>query len=75
MSAGEPVLALADVRWETYAFAHSDRAPRVLADLPEVRAALATRGTPVTDGGDGNALTGRLAGLPYEEQRRELLSR
>ncbi|WP_234360462.1 type I polyketide synthase [Streptomyces sp. DSM 15324] len=74
VSAGEPVLALADVRWETYAFAHSDRAPRVLADLPEVRAALATRGTPVTDGGDGNALTGRLAGLPYDDQRRELLS-
>ncbi|WP_460073178.1 type I polyketide synthase [Streptomyces sp. YKOK-I1] len=74
VSAGEPVLALADVRWETYAFAHSDRAPRVLADLPEVRAALAARGAPVADGGDANALTGRLAGLAYDDQRRELLA-
>ncbi|MFF4661323.1 SDR family NAD(P)-dependent oxidoreductase [Streptomyces sp. NPDC001381] len=73
VSAGEPVLALADVRWETYAFAHSDRAPRVLADLPEVREALAARTVPLADGGDGNALTARLAGLPYDEQRRELL--
>ncbi|MFG2197077.1 type I polyketide synthase [Streptomyces sp. NPDC048639] len=70
---GEPVLAVADVRWETYAFAHSDVAPRVLADLPEVRAALAARTAPGEDGGDGNALTARLAALPYDEQRRELL--
>ncbi|WP_327313034.1 SDR family NAD(P)-dependent oxidoreductase [Streptomyces sp. NBC_01235] len=73
VSVGEPVLALADVRWETYAFAHSERAPRVLAELPEVREALAARTVPLADGGDGNALTARLAGLPYDEQRRELL--
>ncbi|WP_434095681.1 SDR family NAD(P)-dependent oxidoreductase, partial [Streptomyces humidus] len=74
VSAGEPVLALADVRWETYAFAHSDRAPRVLADLPEVRAAQAAPGAPVAEGGDSSGLTARLAGLPFDEQRRELLS-
>ncbi|MER6548848.1 SDR family NAD(P)-dependent oxidoreductase, partial [Streptomyces sp. NPDC001250] len=79
VSGEEPVLAVADVRWETYAFAHSDGAARVLADLPEVRAALATRTAPATDGGgdgngSGNALTARLAVLPYEEQRRELLA-
>ncbi|MEU6085095.1 type I polyketide synthase [Streptomyces sp. NPDC047108] len=69
----QPVLAVADVRWETYAFAHSDAAPRVLADLPEVRAALAARTAPGEDGVDGNALTARLAALPREEQQRELL--
>ncbi|MER6128543.1 SDR family NAD(P)-dependent oxidoreductase [Streptomyces sp. NPDC001795] len=69
----EPVLAVADVRWETYAFAHSDDAARVLADLPEVRAAMAARQAPGEHGGDGNALTARLAALPYDEQRRELL--
>ncbi|MGW2811540.1 SDR family NAD(P)-dependent oxidoreductase [Streptomyces sp. NPDC001450] len=76
VSGEEPVLAVADVRWETYAFAHSDGAARVLADLPEVRAALAARTLPATGGGDGggNALTARLAALPYDEQRRELLS-
>ncbi|MEU1519967.1 type I polyketide synthase [Streptomyces sp. NPDC005811] len=74
VSAGEPVLALADVRWEKYAFVHSDRAPRVLADLPEVRGALAARTVPRAEDGDGNALTARLAGLPYDEQRRELLA-
>nr|WP_051834122.1 type I polyketide synthase [Streptomyces sp. NRRL S-646] len=76
VSGEEPVLAVADIRWETYAFAHSDGAARVLADLPEVRAALAARTTSATDGagGDGNALTARLAALPYDEQRRELLA-
>nr|WP_268252732.1 type I polyketide synthase [Streptomyces alanosinicus] len=78
VSGEEPVLAVADVRWETYAFAHSDGAAQVLADLPEVRAALAARTAPATDGGyghgDGNALTARLAALPYDEQRRELLT-
>ncbi|KPI05027.1 6-deoxyerythronolide-B synthase, partial [Actinobacteria bacterium OK074] len=76
VTSGEPVLAVADVRWETYAFAHSDGAARVLADLPEVRTALAARTTPATTGssGDGNALIVRLAALPHDEQRRELLA-
>ncbi|MEW2157958.1 type I polyketide synthase [Streptomyces sp. NPDC007189] len=70
----EPVLAVADVRWETYAYAHADRPARVLADLPEVREAEAARQTTAAAGADGNAVTARLAGLPYEEQRRELLT-
>jgi acyl transferase domain-containing protein/acyl carrier protein len=70
----EPVLAVADVRWETYAYAHADRPARVLADLPEVCEAEAARQTSAAAGGDGNAVTARLAALPYEEQRRELLA-
>ncbi len=70
----EPVLAVADVRWETYAFAHSDAVAPVLADLPEVRAAVAARTAPAPGGDeDHNTLTARLAALPYEERRRELL--
>ncbi len=68
----EPVLAVADVRWETYAYAHADRPARVIAELPEVRAAEDARRT--TTEGEGNAVVARLAGLPYDEQRRELLT-
>ncbi|MBN0048944.1 SDR family NAD(P)-dependent oxidoreductase [Streptomyces actuosus] len=71
---GEPVLAVADVRWETYAFAHADRPVPALADLPEVREACDARQTSGAAGGDGNAVTARLAGLPHEDQRRELLT-
>ncbi|MEU2058168.1 SDR family NAD(P)-dependent oxidoreductase [Streptomyces bungoensis] len=71
---GEPVLAVADVRWETYAFAHSDRPARALAGLPEVQAATAARRTAGSAGGDGNALTARLSVLPSDERRRELLA-
>ncbi|MGW7298175.1 type I polyketide synthase [Streptomyces sp. NPDC054829] len=69
----EPVLAVADVRWETYAYAHADRPARVLAELPEVREAEAARHTTGTQD-DGNAVVARLAALPYDEQRRELLT-
>ncbi|MEV6319238.1 SDR family NAD(P)-dependent oxidoreductase [Streptomyces sp. NPDC051776] len=73
VACAEPVLAVADVRWETYAFAHDNGTAPVLADLPEVRAALAARTAPGEDTGGGNALTARLAPLPHEEQRREVL--
>ncbi|RDG38175.1 SDR family NAD(P)-dependent oxidoreductase [Streptomyces corynorhini] len=70
----EPVLAVADVRWETYAFTHSADAPRLLAELPEVRAAQSARTTPSGPGATGNALTDRLAALPADERHRELLA-
>ncbi|WP_055525764.1 type I polyketide synthase [Streptomyces graminilatus] len=70
----EPVLALADVRWETYAFAHSDTPAHALMELPEVRAAVSARTVPAEGGGDRNALTARIAVLSPDEQRRELLA-
>ncbi|WP_417159097.1 SDR family NAD(P)-dependent oxidoreductase, partial [Streptomyces heilongjiangensis] len=73
VAGAEPVLAVADVRWETYAFAHSATAPRVLADLPEVRDAR-TAAAPAGTDAAGNALTARLAALPADERHRELLT-
>ncbi|MFD4576158.1 type I polyketide synthase [Streptomyces sp. NPDC058417] len=72
VNGAEPVVAIADVRWETYAFAHSATAPRVLADLPEVQGARTT--APAETDVTGNALTARLAALPADERHRELLT-
>ena len=68
----ETTVAIADIRWETFAPIFAAARPRpLIEDLPEVRAAQ-QRGGP-SRGGDRRELRERLADAPEEERRRMLL--
>ncbi|MEU8787767.1 beta-ketoacyl reductase, partial [Streptomyces sp. NPDC048637] len=72
LDAGEGAMVVAGFDWARFVPTYTlHRASRLLADLPEVRAALAAD-TTVSEAGGVGAWAGRLAGMPVAEQRQVL---